>query len=363
MFDRITSVLAPSNIALIKYMGKEDPSSNLPLNGSLSLTLNHLCTAVEIQAVPGKSQSSTTEVRWTPELPRFISERQKTTPLPFQIPSLSEAGIERMRKHVNRVQKNIEEILPKYGIQLLPSQSLELRTANTFPASSGIASSASSFAGLTLATALAYCQDQDRFKQVWSENTSLRRELARVTRQGSGSSCRSFEGPWVIWEGPDARKVEASTLPSMTDLVVLISTLSKEVSSSEAHLLVQSSPLWEGRVKRTEQRIQNLKEALKNGDIATISKIAWDEMWEMHSLFHTCKTPFTYWEPATISVIRWVAQFLSAEDPPIVTLDAGPNVHILVETSKAAVWKRRIGEAFPNLKILEDTQGMGASWL
>ena len=40
---------APSNIALIKYMGKTDYNGNKPTNSSLSYTLTHLNTHVEIE--------------------------------------------------------------------------------------------------------------------------------------------------------------------------------------------------------------------------------------------------------------------------------------------------------------------------
>ena len=41
----------PSNIALIKYMGKTDSSVNLPTNPSISYTLNHLLTRVELTEI------------------------------------------------------------------------------------------------------------------------------------------------------------------------------------------------------------------------------------------------------------------------------------------------------------------------
>lgn len=346
-------VSAPSNIALIKYMGKEDSSLNLPANSSLSMTLDQLCTWVEIE----RNSFGSDGVLFIPELPRELDRSFNPT-----VPALKEAGVQRMIRHVKRVQESVHSLFPQYGLTAEAGGQIEIRTANTFPASSGIASSASSFAAVTLASALAFCKDPDLFQKIWQGNPEFKRDLAQISRQGSGSSCRSFEGPWVLWEGATATPVK-SALPEMTDLVLLISRDSKEISSSEAHSLVRTSPLWEGRVARAQERIGALRTALASGDRIAVSKIAWTEMWEMHSLFHTCEVPFTYWEPDTIRVLRWLRGILTSAPewapPPIVTLDAGPNIHLIVESSQAAEWKGLLKEKFPDLPLLEDTQGSG----
>ena len=50
---------APTNIALIKYMGKEDSQANLPTNSSLSWTLDDLRTHVHLTL-----REDLTEDRW-----------------------------------------------------------------------------------------------------------------------------------------------------------------------------------------------------------------------------------------------------------------------------------------------------------
>ncbi|MCB0367824.1 MAG: hypothetical protein KDD68_20640, partial [Bdellovibrionales bacterium] len=62
---------APSNIALIKYMGKISHEENRPSNASLSYSLNHLRTAVEIVAIDGKQD------QWEPlDNPEYPSRAQ-----------------------------------------------------------------------------------------------------------------------------------------------------------------------------------------------------------------------------------------------------------------------------------------------
>ena len=350
MSNRRVSVQAPSNIALVKYMGKLDAAINLPANASFSLTLNNLCTYVEISA------SSNPGIHWIAEVP----EKAKSNP-EAKAPKLSESGITRMTRHFERVRNQLPEVFTHYGLSVTESKAVEIRTANTFPSDSGIASSASSFAAVTLATALFFVDDSKKFMKLWDSDLEFRRALAMISRQGSGSSCRSFEGPWVMWGKEKAGSVfdgVKNPMPELTDLVVLIGSAPKEISSSQAHLLVKTSPLWHGRTERTTNRLSSAIQALKAGDLAKISKMAWDEMWEMHSLFHTCENPFTYFEPGTVEVLKWLAPQREAANI-IVTMDAGANVHVLVQSNEAAAWKSKLEKSFPKFKILSDVQGTG----
>jgi diphosphomevalonate decarboxylase len=346
----LSAARAPSNIALIKYMGKQDAGENLPANGSLSLTLDSLCTVVEVHVRPAAKFAA----RWIPELPTAV-----TTKLPLGVPSLADSGVARVIRHAERVRAAVAELFPSRGLGVNADAALEIRTGNTFPAASGIASSASSFAALTLAVARALAAEPTGFERAWREEQAFRHALARLSRRGSGSSCRSFEGPWVLWEGEQAAAIRTG-MPEMTDLVVVVGAEAKSVSSSEAHSRVATSPLWDGRVERAGQRLRDLEAALGEGDLRQVSRIAWSETWEMHSLFHTCSEPFTYWEPGTVAVLRWLMPHLKDSLAPIVTMDAGANVHVLVPTSVASNWAERLEEAFPEYPILRDAQGVGA---
>ena len=86
----------------------------------------------------------------------------------------------------------------------------------------------------------------------------------------------------------------------------------------------------------------------------------------MHSLFHTSDPPFTYFEPGTMGVLGFLAPFVEGEDPPIVTLDAGPNVHLFVNADQRSHWRAKLAGAFPGghtVKVLEDAPGTGAQVL
>ena len=94
------------------------------------------------------------------------------------------------------------------------------------------------------------------------------------------------------------------------------------------------------------ERFRALKAALAVGDTLEVSRLSWTEMWEMHSLFHTANPAFSYWEPGTIHALRSFSEDVLSENPPIVTLDAGPNVHVLVPKSERARWLTTLTERF-----------------
>jgi len=347
---------APSNIALIKYMGKKEGSANLPENSSISLTLNSLCTLAEVS----RELDGPVEFQWTGEAPEFV-----TGDGPVLVPQLQDEAISKIQSHVRRTDREVPAILKHFGLESFPPGGrFILKSANTFPAASGIASSASAFAAITLATTLTIACDKELFSRAFKSEPKLRSLLAAISRQGSGSSCRSFDGPWVFWENEQAEKLE-SRLPELAHFVLLVSASEKSVSSSTAHHRVKSSPLWSGRVDRANARAQQLKTALASGDLNQVARLSWSECWEMHSLFHTAEPPFTYWQPQTIGALNWFSAFLnspaSAANPfPIVTLDAGPNLHCLVPLEAAADWEQRIRTAFPDTVLLCDRQGKGA---
>jgi diphosphomevalonate decarboxylase len=352
---------APSNIAIVKYMGKQDGAINIPENPSLSLTLNRLCSYVEIARVGAPDSPDSDEVTWSPEHPLLWSGYNG---LKLQVPSLDDEGIGRFLRHFKRSIAAAPAILSKYGVPVAAQTAWTwlylIRSGNTFPASAGIASSAASFAALTLATAMTRAGDQVAFDRAWGSEAGLRRDLASLSRQGSGSSCRSFEGPWVGWEGEQAFKLDAST-PKLAHFVLLASGAAKKVSSSAAHRLVKGSPLWAGRVERAGARFEQARKALAEGDLTRLARIAWGETWEMHSLFHSVPEPFSYWQPRTMEILQWLSVFVNEPEPPVVSMDAGPNVHLIVAATRADFWREMLIGRYGRDSFLEDEPGGGAA--
>ena len=292
---------APSNIALIKYMGKSE--GNRPTNASLSLTLDHLRTFVQIEMSPDRSADHD---HWEPLV--VTPEGQKLWPI-----QLSGTGRQKFLQHAQRV-KDI------FGITC----GFVIRSANNFPADCGIASSASSFAALTWAIAEA-CAELSGMPEL------MLLDLSKISRMGSGSSCRSFF-KWALWRDEGAVEVSQLSHVRFNHDVILVDNGIKPVSSSQAHLRVAKSPLFHGRAQRAETRLSELLITLQAEPIRwrQAYEICWSEFWDMHSLFETCPEPFSYMTKESISALETLrGEVWKAGDGPIITMDAGANIHLL----------------------------------
>jgi diphosphomevalonate decarboxylase len=113
--------------------------------------------------------------------------------------------------------------------------------------------------------------------------------------------------------------------------VILVDANPKEIPSSEAHRRVLSSPLWKRRPKRAQVRHQKFLIALKEGNWNRVARLSWLETLDMHHLFHTSRPPFSYWKPATVQILRALLKTRTRKQPPppIVSMDAGANIHVL----------------------------------
>ncbi len=283
---------APSNIALIKYMGKIDQAGNKPTNSSLSYTLDHLKTFVRIRL-----NNNLTQDHWAPYI------RNDLKPI-----ELSVMGKEKFLNHFKML---------KSEFQLLGFYNIE--SANNFSSDCGLASSASSFAALTKAT----------YSMANKNLIFTNFELSKLSRKGSGSSCRSFFSPWAIWKNDEAEPID---LPfgNLFHLVVLCDESVKSVSSSEAHKRVLTSDLFIGRPERAETRFKNIIENLQSKNWKNCFKICWNEFWDMHTLFHTSDPAFIYINASAQKALNDCLLFWNQQqDGPIVTMDAGSNIHLL----------------------------------
>lgn len=291
---------APANIALIKYMGKTDPEKNLPANPSLSYSLDNLLSNVMLEENPEQQDI------W------------ESLTIPGADPlTLSNAAQARFLNHLG----NLKAWFNYTG-------SFIVRSSNNFPHSSGLASSASSFAALTKCAALALSElTQTSLPSIETQ--------AALSRKGSGSSCRSFFSPWALW---DDEAVTAIQLPYMhlKHEVIIISKDEKDVSSSNAHQRILTSPWYADRSTRARQNLKQLLDALTVKNWASAYKICWQEFQDMHRLFSTCAQPFSYMTDRTTIALNTVQDLWHrCGDGPLVTMDAGPNIHLLYREDQA----------------------------
>ncbi len=313
---------APSNIALIKYMGKSDVKVNKPTNSSFSFCLENLRTFVRIQ----KDAALTTD-QWAPYL------RDDLRPI-----ELSEKGRDKFINHFQFLKREFK-IEGFYRIE----------SANNFPADCGLASSASSFAALTLAAHEVMVKTPPLGRMAYRP-----KELAKLSQKGSGSSCRSFFSPWSLWHSEGAESIQIP-YPKLKHQVLLCDETVKNVSSSEAHVRVLTSDLFKGRVERAEERLQKLINALRGENWKQSFEICWNEFWDMHALFHTSVPAFMYMNGHTLqALIALHKNWMDEGDGPLITMDAGSNIHLLYRPDQQELYDEVIFQFGAELAMWTD---------
>lgn len=298
---------SPSNIALIKYWGKH--GRQLPKNPSLSFSLTeaHTDTSISYETREYESDECSLE---------FYFEGKP-----------NEAFKLRLTGFLN----SIIEFFP-----MLKYMDLHIESSNSFPHSSGIASSASSMSAL----ALCLCSIEQELFESTPEDKFLKK-ASYIARLGSGSACRSVYGGFCIWgdEGSDQLYTDDYAVgfddvhevyQSLHDDILIVSAKEKSVSSSVGHQLMETNPYAQVRYENAEAQLLQLKEHLSCGDIMAFGKIVEEEALSLHALMMCSDPSFILMEPNSLKIIEEIRSFRTETGLPIFfTLDAGPNLHVI----------------------------------
>jgi len=297
---------APSNIALIKYWGKKAPQ--IPLNASLSFTLSNAITQTEVRFLPLKTPTKTVtfSIRFEGE------EKPEFRP---------------------KLEGFFTQILP-YQPFLIHYQ-IDITSQNTFPHSSGIASSASSMA------ALAACLvDFEAQLSAMSVEDKLSK-ISFLARLGSGSASRSVQGPMMAWGKHNALATSADEWaipvtdihPLFTDFcdtILLIDKGQKQVSSTLGHKLMHKHSYAAQRFEQANAHLTEVLPILRSGDLDGFIPIVEKEALHLHAMMMTSDPYFILMKPNTLQVIECIWAYRKSTGVPVCfTLDAGANVHVL----------------------------------
>ncbi len=319
------TISAPSNIAFIKYWGAKDLGRAIPANPSISMTLEHCRsrTTVEWLAAAGDGQ-----VRW-----RGGAGALEEAPPDFASRILGQLG-------------NLRRWAEVEG-------HFRVATENSFPAAAGLASSASGFAALTLATVAALGRSVSEF------------EASRLARMsGSGSASRSVSGGYVEWPfGPAedgwAEQIHSADHWQLADVIALVATEPKRTSSLEGHRRARSSPYWRARQGALPDRLEIVRRALEERDLTALGETIEAEAVDLHCVAMTSLPAIFYWQPATLEVLSAVRQLRRDGVEAYSTLDAGPNVHVICRPESATRVARRLAETAGVSQVIEDQVGHG----
>lgn len=306
---KATAVANP-NIAFVKYWGKADDALNLPANPSLSMNLAALTTVTTVE---------------------FRSGLQGDTVTIGDQPATGQA--------LARVVSHLDHVRAMAGIE----QRACVASRNDFPAGTGLASSASAFAALSLAATRA---------------AGLRLSeaaLSRLARLGSGSACRSVPAGFTLWEGDRdetsyARQVAPPDHWALCDLVAIVTREHKSVGSHDGHALAPTSPFHRARLAAVPEFLAAVQSGIRVRDLKAMGPSIELDALAMHGVMMTSRPSLLYWQPATLLVMQAVRSWRREGLEVYATTDAGPNVHCFCLDADAGEVEARLR----NLTGVED---------
>ncbi len=333
---------APSNIALVKYWGKRP--IQIPENASLSFTLSECRTETSI-----------------------VYKKREVNGSDFLITFLFEGASK--PSFEPKIHTFFDRIAPY--CHFLHDFEFVIDSKNTFPHSSGIASSASGM------SALAMCLVQIEHELGAGLSAEERKEKASfLARLGSGSACRSIEGPVTIWG--EHHKIEGSSnefavpfkqkvhpiFENYQDTVLLIDKGEKQVSSTVGHNLMHGHRYAKARFEQANSNLEKLSEVIRNGALDQFIEIVESEALTLHAMMMTSLPYFILMKPNTLEVINSIWKYRKQTGVPVCfTLDAGANVHVLYpEANKKQVLnfiKTELAEKCQNQQYICDYLGIG----
>lgn len=314
-------VRAYSNIAFIKYWGNKDDNLRLPLNSTLSMNLHGV--------------STDTKVEWLSELSGDI--------LMLNGQEAESSALERVSEHLDFIRNRLN--ISSYAL---------VESTNNFPMGAGIASSASSFAALTLAAT----------HSAGAELTE--RELTTIARLGSGSASRSIPEGFVMWhEGDDHETSYAESIApaehwNLIDVIGIVSKAHKKTGSRVGHTTAKTSDLQVARIAHANERFEICKEAVLNKDFQTFANVVELDSNMMHAVMMTSNPRLMYWSPVSLTIMQAVQEWRSEGLKVCYTLDAGPNVHCICEKEDADVVRERLKTISGVMDVRYASVGQGA---
>jgi diphosphomevalonate decarboxylase len=299
---------ANANIALVKYWGKRSSDPILPNNGSISMTCEGMTTTTTVE---------------------FSDKYKEHTVI---------INDEEFKKDEKDIHGHIDRICKLAGIK----QHAKVISESNFPVAAGLASSASGFSALTVAAC---------------EAAGLKlspKELSIITRQGSGSACRSIFGGFVEWfrghkdDGSDSYAeiiVDKNYWPDFRMIATIVEAKKKPVSSRGGMAqTVATCPYYKSWLDTVDEDLKTVRDGIKERDFAKVGETAEFNALKMHATMITTKPSIIYWIPATMEIIHAVRQMREDGIQAYFTMDAGPNVKVLcLEKDVEEIQKRLEG--------------------
>lgn len=333
------TVSAPANIALIKYWGARDPERVVPYHPSISITLEVCRSVTTVEALP----------------PVDLADDEVWLERDGRLEPADDAFAGRVRGHLEVLRRETGR-----------TERFRVATRNTFPAAAGLASSASGFAALAAAVVRALGLAPETIEDRLGHGALS--VLARLS--GSGSAARSVLGGYVEWPVPSASPASdvldgpaRSLAPAdhwhLADVIALIQSGPKEISSLEGHRRATTSPFFARRLELLPERLAAVRRAIRDRDLDSLGPIIERDAIELHTVAMTSEPPIFYWQPATLDVLQAVRDLRRSGARAWTTMDAGANVHVITDPEDEERVAERLDE-IPGVRgVIRDRTGAG----
>ena len=307
----------PSNIALVKYWGKTEPQ--IPKNASISFTLSNSHTITTIDFTKKSNSEADNKINF--EL--FFEGKKK----------------EDFKPKIAKFFERILEYCP-----YLTTYTMVIHSENSFPHSSGIASSASGMSAI----AMCLMSLEKSLSSIELTNEFINKKASFLARLGSGSASRSIEGPLVVWGNhPDIKgssDVFGVPFPyevhevfkNYHDAILLVDKGEKQVSSTVGHDLMHNHPFASQRFDQANENLAKISKILQNGDINSFINLVESEALSLHAMMLTSNPYFILMKPNTLEIINAIWRYRNKTGSKVCfTLDAGANVHVLYPANES----------------------------
>lgn len=314
------TAIAPTNIAFTKYWGRKNEELRLPENSSISMTLSDLLTTTTVE----------------------FSDKYDKDEITINGGGVEKGEAERVIKHLDRIRKMAKI---EYKVKVVSN--------NNFPIGTGLSSSASGFAALTLAAAAA------------AGLKLSEKELSILARQGAGSACRSIPGGFVEWLDGNtsgtsfAKQIFPPNHWAIADVVVIVSESRKEISSSTGMKAAKSSPFMEVRLSRMKQKNELCKRLIEERNFPEFGELLEAEALELHTIMLTQYPPLIYWTSGTLKIMKLVSHWRVDGIPVYFTINTGQDIHLIVEQKNVDKVKAKLKDLDFVKDIIVNTPGQG----
>ena len=338
-----TTWKTPSNIALVKYWGKRDPQ--LPENPSISFTLNNCHTITTL-----------------------AYDKKEVLDGGFSFEVVFEGQVnEAFKPKIQKFFERIETYVP-----FVKDYHFTITSENSFPHSSGIASSASGMSALSMCLMRMEQELNPEMTEAF-----FYKKASFLARLGSGSACRSVKGSLVVWGAheaieessdlygvPFSHKV-APVFQNYQDTILLVDKGEKQVSSTVGHELMYGHPFATQRFEQARQNLTQITTLLQEGKVAEFIALVESEALTLHAMMMTSHPYFILMKPNTLEIIQKIWAYRKAHGSAICfTLDAGANVHVLYPKSEKKAVQQFIATELAthcqNGHFIHDEVGVGA---